>query len=96
MDRIEVSSDFTESTKIDGAGILKGSREILLIIEFAGGNIFSSTAKYDSDIKKIYENALKVIKQSGRNKIFTVLYFSKYKSADNTYILTCILFLEII
>lgn len=25
-------------------------------------------------LKKIYENALKTIKQSGRNKIFTVLY----------------------
>ncbi|KAI7869658.1 hypothetical protein BDF14DRAFT_1779133 [Spinellus fusiger] len=72
---IEVSNDFTGSTKIDGLGNLKGSREILLIIEFAGGNI-SSMAKYDSDIKKIYENALKAIKQSGRNKIFTVLYFN--------------------
>ncbi|KAI8883915.1 hypothetical protein K501DRAFT_183478, partial [Backusella circina FSU 941] len=40
------------------------------------GNISSSMAKYDSDIKKIYENALKTIKQSGRNKIFTVLYFN--------------------
>jgi hypothetical protein len=38
----------------------------------------SSMAKYESGIKKIYENALKSIKQSGRNKIFTVLYFSKY------------------
>lgn len=93
MGRIEVSNDFTGSAKIDGLGISNGSREILLIIEFAGGNISPSMAKYDSDIKKIYENALKTIKQSGRNKIFTVLYFSKYKSADITYILTCILFL---
>ncbi|KAI7861428.1 hypothetical protein BDF14DRAFT_369564 [Spinellus fusiger] len=72
---IEVSNDFTGSTKIDGLGTLKGSREILLIIEFAGENI-SSMAKYNSNIKKIYENALKAIKQSGRNKIFTVLYFN--------------------
>ncbi|KAI9022858.1 hypothetical protein CLU79DRAFT_148320 [Phycomyces nitens] len=49
---IEVSNGFTESTKIDGLGTLKGSRETLLIIEFAGGNISSSIAKYDSDIKK--------------------------------------------
>ncbi|GAA5810671.1 hypothetical protein MFLAVUS_004097 [Mucor flavus] len=34
---IEVSNDFTELTKIDGLGNLKGSREILLITEFAGG-----------------------------------------------------------
>lgn len=52
MDRIEVSNDFTESAKIDGLGISNGSRETLLIIEFAGGNVSSSTAKYDSDIKK--------------------------------------------
>ncbi|GAA5795414.1 hypothetical protein HPULCUR_000771 [Helicostylum pulchrum] len=73
---IEVSNDFTGSAKIDGLGISNGSREILLIIEFAGGNISSSMAQYDSNIKKIYENALKTIKQSGRNKIFTVLYFN--------------------
>ncbi|CAO3689842.1 unnamed protein product [Rhizopus stolonifer] len=73
---IEVSNDFTESAKIDGLSILKGSKEILLIVEFAGGNSSSSMAKYESDIKKIYENALKSIKQSGRNKIFTVLYFN--------------------
>ncbi|CEG78382.1 hypothetical protein RMATCC62417_12999 [Rhizopus microsporus] len=73
---IGVSSDFTKSAKVDGLGILKGSTEILLIIEFAEGNISSSMAKYGSDIKKIYENALKSIKQSGRNKIFTVLYFN--------------------
>jgi hypothetical protein len=63
-------------------GTLKCSREIVLIIEFAGGNISSSMAKYNSDIKKIYVNALKVVKKSGRDKIFTVLYFSKYKSTD--------------
>ncbi|KAL7308491.1 hypothetical protein PS15m_011691 [Mucor circinelloides] len=51
FDRIEVSNDFNESTKIDGLGILKGSREILLIIEFAGGNT-SSMAKYDSDSRQ--------------------------------------------
>jgi hypothetical protein len=56
---------------------LKELREIVLIIEFAGGNISSSTAKYDSDIRKVYENALKSIKKTRRNKIFTVLYFSK-------------------
>lgn len=70
MDRIEVSNDFTKSTKIDGLGILKGSKEILLIIEFAGGNISSSMVKYDSDIKKIYENALKSIKQSFYRSLF--------------------------
>jgi hypothetical protein len=91
VDRIEVSNDFTDATKVDRLGILKGSREILLIIEFAGGNISSSMAKYDSDIKKIYENTLKSIKQSGRNKIFTVLYFSK--PTDISYIITRILFL---
>lgn len=71
---IEVSNDFTGSAKIGGLGISNSSREILLIIEFAGGNIFSLKAKYDSDIKKIYENAVKTIRQSGRNKIFTVLH----------------------
>lgn len=90
MNRIEVSDDFTGSAKIGGLGISNSSREILLIIEFAAGNISSSKAKCDSDIEKIYENAVKTIKQSGRNQIFTVLYFSRYQSADDTYISTCL------
>lgn len=40
-------------------------------MESAGGSISYSMAKFDSDIKKFYSSAFKLIRQTRRNKMFT-------------------------
>lgn len=79
VNRIEVIHGSVGSTKIDGLVEAKENEELLLIFEFAGGNVSAFNSKFDNDVQKVYTNALHVLETRQQLKIFTAAYFGKHK-----------------
>ncbi|KAG0929805.1 hypothetical protein G6F57_015620 [Rhizopus arrhizus] len=75
MKWIEVIHGSVGSTKIDGLVEAKENEELLLIFEFAGGNVSAFNSKFDNDVQKVYTNALHVLETRQQLKIFTAAYF---------------------
>lgn len=65
----------TLQSKIDGLGEKKDGKQVVLLIEFADGTT-ATKSKLESDIKKIYRNAVKAIKDQSIDSIFTIINLS--------------------
>lgn len=65
----------TLQSKIDGLGEKKDGKQVVLLIKFAGGTT-ATKSKLGSDIKKIYWNAVKAIKDQSIDRVFTIINLS--------------------
>lgn len=77
---MEVLHENTNTSKIDG---LLLSKNVTVLVELAGGGIKTSTRKkLESDTKKTYDNAVKILQKTNKKKVFIILYF---KSSGSIY-----------